>query len=84
MIVNIALVLLLVGLVYLDFRTITSGGHGISLGAFAAILIVLYINGAFMSAMWAIVKASVYVWAEENVVPPQTDEESLSHAFVVT
>jgi hypothetical protein len=84
MIVNIALFLLLAGLVFLDFRSLTSGGHGISLGAFAAILIVLYINGAFMSAMWAIVKASVYVWAEENVIQPQVDEGILKKSFVVT
>ena len=82
--VNLVLVLLLFGLGYLDVRSLTNGGHGISLGAFAAILVVLYINGAFMSAMWAIVKATVYVWAEEDVVQPEVNTETLERAFVVT
>ncbi|MCH2161096.1 MAG: DUF6159 family protein [Phycisphaerales bacterium] len=81
-IINFVLILLLLGLGYLDFRSLTSGGHGISLGAFAGILLVLYINGAFMSAMWAIVKATVYVWAEEDVVQPQVDTATLEKAFV--
>ena len=80
--VNLALILLLLGLGYFDIRSLTSGGHGISLGAFAAILLVLYINGAFMSAMWAIVKATVYVWAEEDVVQPEVNTETLERAFV--
>jgi hypothetical protein len=80
-IINVILVLALIGLAFLDFRSATHGGHHISLGGFGAILIILYINGAFMSAMWAVVKSTIYLWAEEGTLPETVDESVMEKAF---
>ena len=71
----------MIGLAFLDFRSVTHGGHHISLGGFAAILILLYINGAFMSAMWAVVRSTIYLWAEEGTLPDSVDESVMEKAF---
>jgi len=81
MLINLVLVLALVGLGWFDMRSITGGGHGISMGAFGALVGMLYIVGSFRSAMWAVVKATVYVWAEEGTVPEGVDESVMEHAF---
>ncbi|NRA75254.1 MAG: hypothetical protein HRU16_04875 [Planctomycetes bacterium] len=82
-IINVFLVLLLFGLAFFDWRSFSDGGHGISAGAFGAVLVVLYINGAFRSAIYAVLKATVYVWAEEGKVPASVDESVLNGAFVM-
>ena len=71
----------MIGLAFLDFRSVTHGGHHISLGGFGAILILLYINGAFMSAMWAVVRSTIYLWAEEGTLPESVDESVMEKAF---
>lgn len=81
MLINVLLVLALVGLGWFDLRSITDGGHGISMGAFGALLGMLYIVGSFRSAIWAVVRATVYVWAEEGTVPEGVDESVMEHAF---
>lgn len=80
-IIHFILILALIGLAFLDFRSVTHGGHHISLGGFGAILILLYINGAFMSAMWAVVRSTIYLWAEEGTLPESVDESVMEKAF---
>jgi len=82
-IINALLVLLLLGLAFFDWRGFSNGGHGISAGAFGAVLVVLYLNGAFRSALYAVLKATVYVWVEEGTVPASVDESELNGVFVV-
>jgi len=82
LVINIILTILLVGFIFVDMRGLTGGGHGISAGAVGTLIIVLFINHAFMSAMWAIVKATVYVWAEEDRIPEGVDASELHPAFV--
>ena len=81
MLINFLLVLALIGLGWFDMRSVTDGGHGISMGAFGTLVGMLYIVGSFRSAMWAVVKATVYVWAEEGTVPEGVDESVMEHAF---
>ncbi len=80
--INALLALALIGTVFLDLHPLHGGGHGLSMGAFAAIMIMLMISGAFTAACWAIVKATIYVWAEEGVVQDTVDESVLEHSFV--
>ncbi len=69
-------------LLFIDFRTLTQGSHHISLGAIGALIILFYVNGAVVSALWAIVKATIYVWAEEGKLIDHVDESEMEHAFV--
>ncbi len=39
-------------------------------------------QAAFVSALWAIVKSTIYVWAEEGRLPDSVDESVMQHAFV--
>ncbi|MDG2381293.1 MAG: DUF6159 family protein [Pirellulaceae bacterium] len=81
-VINMILLLLLFALGFLDWRSLTQGGHAISAGAFGVILMVLYINGAFRSALYAILRATVYVWAEEGTVPASVDKSVFDGIFV--
>lgn len=78
-IISLILAFGLFGLLWLEFDS--DQHHHISIGVFATILVVLYINGAFISAMWAIIKATVYVWAEEDRLPESVDESVMEKAF---
>ena len=80
-IINFLLIIAFIGLLWFDFRSWGHSAHHVSFGAFAAIGVVLYINGAFMSAMWAIVKSTIYIWAEEGKLPETVDESVMQHAF---
>ena len=71
-----------VGLIFTDARSLHHGGHGVTAGAVGALFVVLVISGGIRSAVWAIIKATVYVWAEEGKVAAGVEEETLKHAFV--
>ena len=79
---NLLALLLIFALLFIDFRTVTQGSHHISLGAIAALVIVLYTNGAIVAALWAIVKSTTYIWAKEGHLPESVDESVMEHAFV--
>ncbi len=81
-VLNLIALLLIFALLFLDFRTVTQGSHHISLGAIAALVIVLYTNGAIVAALWAIVKSTTYIWAEDGRLPESVDESVMQHAFV--
>jgi len=68
--------------IFTDARALHQGGHGITAGAVGALLVVLVISGGIRSAVWAIIKATVYFWDEEARVAEGVDEETLKHAFV--
>lgn len=78
-IISFVLGLGLFGMLWMEFSA--AQHHHFSLGVFVAIIIMLYINGAFMSAMWAVVKATVYIWAEEDHLPESVDESYMEKAF---
>lgn len=80
-IVNLILVFGLLGLLWLEFGADQQHAHHVSIGVLATIIVMLYINGAFMSAMWAIIKAAVYIWAEEGRLPDSVDESVMENAF---
>lgn len=80
--INFAIAIAIWCLLFIDFRTLTQGSHHISLGAIGALIILFYINGAIVSALWAIVKATIYVWAEEGKLVENVDESEMQQAFV--
>jgi hypothetical protein len=81
-IINFLLFGLIILVGYLDIRSLHGGGHGVSINIFAGLLILLYISGGFTSAIWAIIKTTVYLWAEEDKVPESVDASVLEKTFV--
>jgi len=73
--------LLMMGLLFLDWRSLHHGGHGMTAGAFGALLLVSMMLGTVRSALWAIFKSFVWVWAEEGTVPAPGDEAELEKTF---
>ena len=69
-------------LLFVDARALHGGGHGVTAGALGTLFVLLLVNGAFASAMVAILKAVLYVWAEEDQVMEGVDTEQLGHAFI--
>ena len=69
-------------LLFVDARALHGGGHGVTAGALGTLFVLLLVNGAFSSAMVAILKAVLYVWAEEDQVMEGVDTEQLGHAFI--
>jgi len=82
LIVQILASLVCAALIFTDARVLHQGDHGVTAGAVGALLVVLVISGGIRSAVWAIIKASVYVWAVEGKVASGVDEETLKGAFV--
>ena len=81
-IIQMIVSLVCVALIFTDARVLHQGDHGVTAGAVGALLVVLIISGGIRSAVWAIIKASVYVWAVEGKVAAGVDEETLKGAFV--
>lgn len=79
--INMILSLTLIALLYLDMRWLHAGGHGVTAGGFGALLLIGIVNGAFSSALWSIVKAVGWVWAEEGRVPAGVDASELDDLF---
>ena len=81
--VNLFVIIAMVVLIFTDMRGLLLGSHAVTIGAFIALLAVMLIASAFRAALWAILKATVYVWAEEDALTPTVDSTILKHAFVI-
>ena len=81
-IINFLLFGLIILVGYLDIRSLHGGGHGVSINIFAGLVILLYISGGFTSAIWGIIKTTVYLWAEEDKIPESVDASVLEKTFV--
>ena len=81
--VNLFVIIAMVVLIFTDMRGLLLGSHAVTIGAFIALLAVMLIAGAFRAALWAILKTTVYVWAEEDALDPTVDSDILKHAFVI-
>ena len=82
LIINLVLFVLMAGMIYFDVRSLHQGGHGVSAGAFGALVLVMILNGAFGAALNAIFKSVVWVWAREGTVPASVDATQLEGVFV--
>jgi hypothetical protein len=81
--VNLFVIIAMVVLIFTDMRGLLLGSHAVTIGAFIALLAVMLIASAFRAALWAILKTTVYVWAEEDALNPTIDSAILKHAFVI-
>ena len=81
--VNLFVIITMVVLIFTDMRGLLLGSHAVTIGAFIALLAVMLIASAFRAALWAILKTTVYVWAEEDALTPTVDSTILKHAFVI-
>jgi hypothetical protein len=81
--VNLFVIITMVVLIFTDMRGLLLGSHAVTIGAFIALLAVMLIASAFKAALWAILKTTVYVWAEEDALNPTIDSAILKHAFVI-
>ncbi len=80
-IIQVLLFFGVIALAFLDFRSIHHGGHGVSMGMFAGLVAMMLITGAFTSAVWAVIKSTLYVWVHEQKIPDGVDEDVLKKAF---
>jgi len=80
--ISILLSMVCIAILFVDIRALHGGGHGVTAGALGTLFVVIMISGAFHSAMTAILKAILYVWAEEDQVMEGVDAEQLNHAFI--
>ena len=80
-IIQVLLFFGVIALGFFDFRSIHNGGHGVSMGAFAVLIAMMIITGAFTSAVWAVIKSTLYLWVHEQTVPEGVDENVLKEAF---
>ena len=67
---------------FVDLRGVHQGGHGLSVGMIGTLVVIMMINGAFYSAMYAVLKSVLYVWAEEEKLAENVDTEVLDNAFI--
>ena len=82
LIVSMLLGLAAMAMIFIDMRWLHQGGHGLTIGMFGTLIGVMIVNGAFRSAMYAVLKSVLYVWAEEDTVPENVDATILDNAFI--
>ncbi|MHC4870127.1 MAG: DUF6159 family protein [Planctomycetota bacterium] len=80
--INVVLVLVLMVMLFVDIRALHQGGHGVTAGGFGAVVLLLVVNGAFNSALWAILKSTAWVWAEEGKLPEHVEASQFDDLFV--
>jgi hypothetical protein len=82
-IVNLFVVLIMSVLIFADVRGFLLGSHLVTVGAFITLLSLMLIANSFRGALWSILKAAVYVWAEEGSLDSAIDSSILKDAFVI-
>jgi hypothetical protein len=78
----VVLVLVLMVMLFVDIRALHQGGHGVTAGGFGAVVLLLVVNGAVNSALWAILKSTAWVWAEEGKLPEHVEASQFDDLFV--
>ena len=58
------------------------GSPAVTAGLFGGFIVVMIVNGAFLAALGAVLKAVLYVWAEEDSLPEGVDADQFDNAFV--
>ena len=81
--VNVFVIITMAVLIFTDMRGFLFGSHAVTIGAFITLLAVMLIAGTFRAALWALLKTTVYVWAEEDALDSTVDSSILKHAFVI-
>ena len=66
-------------MLFLDIRFIHDGSPAVTAGLFGGFIVVMIVNGAFLSALGAVLKA---VWAEEDSLPAGVKDDEFENAFV--
>lgn len=69
-------------MLFLDIRFIHDGSPAVTAGLFGGFIVVMIVNGAFLSALGAVLKAVLYVWAEEDTLPEGVKDDEFENAFV--
>ena len=82
LVISSLLVITMMVALFVDFRWVHKGGHGVTAGMIGTLLVVMVINGAFHSALYAVLKSVLYVWAEEDKLAENVDTEVLDNAFI--
>jgi len=82
LVISSLLIITMMVALFVDFRWLHKGGHGVTAGMIGTLLVVMVINGAFHSALYAVLKSVLYVWAEEDKLAENVDTEVLDNAFI--
>ena len=69
-------------MLFLDIRFVHDGSPAVTAGLFGGFIVVMIVNGAFLSALGAVLKAVLYVWAEEGSLPAGVKDDEFENAFV--
>ena len=69
-------------MLFLDIKFIHDGSPAVTAGLFGGFLVVMIVNGAFLAALGAVLKAVLYVWAEEGSLPAGVKDDEFENAFV--
>ena len=82
MVISSLLSILCLAMLVLDIRFIHDGSPAVTAGLFGGFIVVIIVNGAFHAALGAVLKAVLYVWAEEDTLPEGVKDDEFEHAFV--
>lgn len=69
-------------MLFLDIRFVHDGSPAVTAGLFGGFIVVMIVNGAFLSALGAVLKAVLFVWAEEGSLPAGIKDDEFENAFV--
>ena len=82
MVISSLLAILCFVMLFVDIRFIHDGSPAVTAGLFGGFIVVMIVNGAFHAALGAVLKAVLYVWAEEDTLPEGVKDDEFEHAFV--